>query len=265
MVAAILAAMTTASRFLRWRSWGGAERRALLLHGSTSSSATWWQAGPALADAGWRVKAPDLPAHGASPRADRALTPEVAAAAVAAELADRPLDLVIGHSFGASVALALAGQGVTIRSLVLDELPGPTSCDWRAEAESVLASVASARRDPAAALERIRVTQPRWSDRDCEQAVRDLATSGAEEIAAGLRLGADWSALNAGRLTSPTLIVVAPDPGDESRSADSTALRGQDRAAARQVADAFVELDGGHCLHRDQPELWLRTIIDFAG
>src|ERR687891_2527176 len=89
------AAMTTAMRFHRWRSWGGAERRALLLHGSTSSSATWWRSGPALAEAGWRVKAPDLLSHGASPRADRALTPEVAAAALAAELADRPIDLVI--------------------------------------------------------------------------------------------------------------------------------------------------------------------------
>jgi len=237
----------------------------LLLHGSTSSSATWWQVAPALADAGWRVKAPDLPAHGASPRADQPLTPDVAAAAVAAELADRPLDLVIGHSFGASAALALVAGGLRIRYLVLDELPGPTSCDWAAEADSVLANVANARRDPDGALERIRAAQPRWSDRDCRQAVHDLASSGAEEIAAGLRLGAEWSALNAVQLTSPTLIVVAPDPGDGSRSADTSALRGEDRAAAREVADAFVELDGGHCLHRDQPDLWLRTIIDFAG
>jgi pimeloyl-ACP methyl ester carboxylesterase len=265
-VTAILTAMTTESRFLRWRSWGGAERRVLLLHGPTSSSATWWHVGPALADAGWRVKAPDLPAHGASPRADHALTPEVAAAAVATELAARPLDLVIGHSFGASVALALAAQGVTIRSMVLDELPGPNSCDWTAEAESVLASVANARRDPAGALQQMRAAQPRWSERDCEHAVRDLASSGAEEIAAGLRLGAEWAGLDAVELTSPTLLIVAPDPGGGIRSADdTTALRGEDRAAARQVADAFVELDGGHCLHRDQPALWLRTITDFAG
>ena len=97
--------------FLRWRSWGGAGRRALLLHGSTSSSATWWQVGPALAEAGWRVKAPDLLGHGASPRAGRALTPEVAAGWVARELADRPLDLVVGHSFGAAVALSLLARG----------------------------------------------------------------------------------------------------------------------------------------------------------
>jgi pimeloyl-ACP methyl ester carboxylesterase len=237
----------------------------MLLHGSTSSSATWWRLGPELAEAGWRVKAPDLLSHGASPRADRALTPEVAAAGLVAELADRPLDLVIGHSFGASVALALVARGLTIHHLVLDELPGPTSVDWAAEADSVLTEVATARRDPAGMVHRVRAAQPRWSDRDCRQAVHDLASSCAEEIAEGLRLGAEWPALDATKLTSPTLVIAAPDPGAESRSADSTTLRGEDRAAARQVADAFVELDGGHCLHRDQPELWLHTIIDFAG
>jgi pimeloyl-ACP methyl ester carboxylesterase len=255
----------TASRFHRWRSWGGAERRVLLLHESTSSSATWWQVGPALADDGWRVKAPDLLSHGASPRADRALTPEVAAAGVAAELADRPLDLVVGHAFGASVALALMARGLTIRNLVLDELPGPNSSDWAAEADSVLDRVAGARRDPTGALDRMRAAQPRWSDHDCRLAVHDLASSSAEDIAAGLRLGADWPALDATKLTSPTLLIAAPDSGAAvSRPADGTALRGNDRAAARQVADAFVELDGGHCLHRDQPDLGLRTIIDFA-
>jgi pimeloyl-ACP methyl ester carboxylesterase len=257
--------MTTASRFLRWRSWGGAERRALLLHGTTSSSATWWWAGQALANAGWRVKAPDLPSHGASPRADCALTPEVAAAWVAAELADRPLDLVIGHSFGASVALGLAAHGVTIRQLVLDELPGPNSSDWTAEAESVLAGVANARRDPSGVLDRLRTEHPRWSEQDCRQAAHDLASSCAVDIADGLRLGATWPTLDSARAEGPTLVVAAPDPGGTSRSADTTALRGDDRAAARRVADGFVELDGGHSLHRDQPELWLRTILDFAG
>ena len=255
----------TASRFHRWRSWGGAERRVLLLHESTSSSATWWQVGPALADDGWRVKAPDLLSHGASPRADRALTPEVAAAGVAAELADRPLDLVVGHAFGASVALALMARGLTIRNLVLDELPGPNSSDWAAEAESVLDRVAGARRDPTGALDRMRAAQPRWSDHDCRLAVHDLASSSAEDIAAGLRLGADWPALDATKLTSTTLLIATPDPGAAvSRPANGTALRGNDRAAARQVADAFVELDGGHCLHRDYPERWLRTVMDFA-
>jgi len=261
--------MIPSGGFLRWRSWGAAGRRALLLHGSTSSSATWWKVGPALAEAGWRVKAPDLPAHGASPRAGRPLTPEVAARWLVRELADRPIDLVVGHSFGAAVALSLLEDGPEIRSLVLDEWPGPRSVDWDAEAEAVLSSVGSARRDPTAAGQRIRTIQPRWSDRDCHQALHDLASSGADEIAAGLRKGADWPDLEANRVTIPTLVLAAREDGSSigvgTGQADATVLRGPDRAAARQIADAFVELDGGHCLHRDQPDAWLRTILDFTG
>ena len=225
--------------------------------------------GPALAEAGWRVKAPDLPAHGASPRAGRPLTPDVAARWLVRELADRPLDLVVGHSFGAAVALSLVADGPEIRSVVLDEPPGPRSVDWDAEAEAVLSSVGAARRDPAAAGQRVREIQPRWSDRDCRQAVHDLASCSADEIAAGLRKGADWPGLESSRVAVPTLVVAAREDGSSigvgTRVADATVLRGPDRAAARQIADAFVELDGGHCLHRDQPDAWLRTILDFTG
>jgi pimeloyl-ACP methyl ester carboxylesterase len=261
--------MIPSSGFLRWRSWGASGRRALLLHDSTSSSATWWKVGPALAEAGWRVKAPDLPAHGASPRAGRPLTPDVAARWVARELADRPIDLVVGHSFGGAVALSLLRHGPEVRALVLDELPGAGSVDWDAEAAQVLAEIAAARRDPATADQQVRNRQPHWSDRDCRQAVHDLASSCAEEIAAGMRKRADWPALEAGELTIPTLVIAAAEctaaVGVGTRLAEATMLRGTDRAAARQIADAFVELDGGHCLHRDQPDAWLRAILDFTG
>ena len=260
--------MVPSSGFLRWRSWGAGDRRALLLHGTTSSSATWWKVGPALAEAGWRVKAPDLPAHGASPRAGRPLTPDVAARWLVRELADRPIDLVVGHSFGAAVALSLLEQGPEIRSMVLDELPGPHSVDWAAEAESVLAGVAAARRDPAAVHERDPDAQPHWSDRDCQQAVHDLASSGADEIAAGLRRGAtgpSWRPRADGADAGARRPEAGISIGVGTGLGDATVLRGPDRAAARQIADAFVELDGGHCLHRDQPDAWLRAILDFAG
>lgn len=251
--------------FLRWRSWGGAERRALLLHGSTSSSATWWRIGPALAEAGWRVKAPDLPSHGASPRADKSLTPEVAAEWVAAELADRPIDLVVGHSFGASVALALLDRGPAIHHLVLEEPPGLRSVDWEAEAEAVAAGVAATRRDQGATYADVRRDHPRWADEDCRQAVADLASACAEEIAAGLRKAADWPRLEQIEIDRPIMIIAAPDASGLSRGEDATVLRGSDRSRARLVADEFVEMDGGHCLHRDQPEDWLRIVTAFAG
>ena len=257
--------MTAAPGFLRWRSWGGADRRALLLHGSTSSSATWWRVGPALAEAGWRVKAPDLPAHGASPRAGEALTPDVAADWLRSELADRPVDLVVGHNFGAAVALALLDGGPEIKTLVLEELPGRQSVDWGAKADAVVAGVRAARRDAQSTFTEIHAAQPDWTEEDCRQAVADLASASAEEIAAGLRAVDRWPSLDAARLSSPTLVLAAPDAPGINRGENATTLRGIDRAAARVIADAFVEIDGGHCLHRDRPDAWLQAVTGFTG
>jgi haloalkane dehalogenase len=52
---------------LAYREAGGAnERTALLVHGYPESSYMWHDALPALADAGWRALAPDLPGYGDS-------------------------------------------------------------------------------------------------------------------------------------------------------------------------------------------------------
>lgn len=259
--------MPTTSRpgFLRWRSWGSGDRRALLLHGSTSSSATWWRVGPALADAGWRVKAPDLPSHGASPRINRALTPEVAAEWVAEELSARPFGLVIGHSFGASVALALLAHRPLTELLVLEEPPGPNSVDWDAEAQAVLADARAARRDPDGAYAQLRQAQPRWTEQECRQVIRDRASGNPTDISDGLRRGAEWAGIDSSVLTCPTLVVAAPDAPGVNRLEDATALRGADRRTTSEIVDHLIELDGGHILHRDTPDLWLAVVSSYSG
>ena len=249
-----------AQGFLRWRSWGGAERRALLLHGSTSSSATWWQVGPALAEAGWRVKAPDLPSHGASPRAGRAADPGCRRPLGGPRAGRPPHRLVVGHSFGAAVALALL-DGAGDRSLVLEELPGPQSVDWDGRGRGGAAGVAAARRDPRAVRGQTRRPAP-LVRRGLPAGGGGPGQRGAEEIAAGLRQGgrlADSSrrSSRAGPMHGHRRRR-APGQHGSAEGGDATALRGSDRAAARLIADAFVELDGGHCLHRDQPDDWLR-------
>ncbi|MBA3290388.1 MAG: alpha/beta fold hydrolase, partial [Actinobacteria bacterium] len=54
---------------LTTRRWTGRGGRAVLVHGVTAWSATWWRIGPALAERGWDVTAVDLRGHGDSPRA----------------------------------------------------------------------------------------------------------------------------------------------------------------------------------------------------
>jgi pimeloyl-ACP methyl ester carboxylesterase len=100
----------------------GTGARIVCLHSSTGSHAQW----RALADAlspRWRVLTPDLHGHGASPAwpAGAANTLHVDAAAVARLAGAGPLHLV-GHSYGAAVALQVAlRHPERVRSLTLYE------------------------------------------------------------------------------------------------------------------------------------------------
>ncbi|MGZ6827500.1 MAG: alpha/beta fold hydrolase, partial [Mycobacteriales bacterium] len=90
---------------LHLRTWGTGPRSALLVHGFSDDATTWWQVGPALADRGFTVLAPDLRGHGLSPRGGG-----YALADLAADLVDTlptGVELAVGHSLGAAV-LALA-------------------------------------------------------------------------------------------------------------------------------------------------------------
>jgi len=244
------------------RRWGTGPRHAVLLHGSTSSSATWWRVGPALAARGWTVTAPDLPGHGDSPAPGVPLLPQTAADPVRTQLGEDPVDLLVGHSFGAAVAALLLDRRPA--RAVLEELPGPASVDWPAEAAAVRAGAAEAHADPAGTLARTRAAQPRWADQDCRHAVRDLARCAADDVAGGLARGGDWPPVEP--VDIPVLLLLAPDAPGRNHLADATALRGPDRTRAQATLHAELRvLDTGHCLHRDDPDGWLDAVTGWAG
>lgn len=111
---------------LHVQEWGDGDRVALLIHGLSGSSRSWWQVGPALAERGYRVLAPDLAGHGLSPRgtysrerwADDLL-----------EAAPDNVELAIGHSLG-GVLLAMIVEHLRPRRAVYEDpawYPGDTS------------------------------------------------------------------------------------------------------------------------------------------
>jgi pimeloyl-ACP methyl ester carboxylesterase len=108
--------------------WGAAEAAPLLLlHGVTSSARTWWRIGPALAAAGFRVVAPDLPGHGLTRRwlghhRFRDNAADLVAFVRAAGL-ERPDLRVVGHSWGAMTAAAMPAAGLVPARLVLIDPP----------------------------------------------------------------------------------------------------------------------------------------------
>jgi pimeloyl-ACP methyl ester carboxylesterase len=101
---------------LTLRSWGSGPATALLVHGFSDDSSTWWRVGPALAERGFTVIAPDLRGHGLSPRAEQYALDGFAQDLVESLPADA--DLAVGHSLGALV-LALAAPALRPRRTVL--------------------------------------------------------------------------------------------------------------------------------------------------
>lgn len=104
------------------RHWGQGSRQALALHCSLAHSGAWAGLAAALPD--WRLTAPDLPGHGRSANWDGGEGLHDVATRMGHALVEAlpgPVDL-IGHSFGATIALRMALERPDrIRRLVLIE------------------------------------------------------------------------------------------------------------------------------------------------
>jgi pimeloyl-ACP methyl ester carboxylesterase len=258
---------------LATRAWGdGADRSrplAVLVHGVTSSSRTWWRVGPALAERGFRVLAVDLRGHGASPRpvaglaaadlaADVAETVADAAGAVGPDpAADAAVDLLVGHSLGALVALELvtARPGFA-RRLLLEDPPGPSSVDWAGVAAGMEADSRRAADDPQGLRRDLEAENPAWPPGEAERRVADLADCNAAAIAAALRPGVPFDLaglLAAARL--PVLLLLAEE-------ALGSLIVGVDRKAAIAAAGngAAKVLPAGHSIHREALDAWLAAL-----
>lgn len=104
------------------RQWGDGDRVAVLVHGMTTDSGSWWRVGPALAERGYSVLAPDLPGHGHSDRAEYTL--HGMANALATAVPDEP-ELAIGHSLGGLVLAGVVDRIKPARAVYVDPPWGP--------------------------------------------------------------------------------------------------------------------------------------------
>jgi pimeloyl-ACP methyl ester carboxylesterase len=255
---------------------------ALLIHGVTSSSRTWWRLAPELVRRGYRVLALDLRGHGASPPVDDELvlgdlTADVVETLDALELG-RPgaalgpvesrrygqgdegpaIDLLIGHSLGALVALDLLATvpGVA-RRLVLEDPPGPTGIDWPAMSEGIRADGRRARSEPEAMRRELVAGNPAWIPEEVDRRLADLVACDSDGIAAALSRTTAFDLIGlASAVRVPTLLVI----GLERLG---SALVGPDRAALVAALDgrADVEvLDTGHNLHREAFTRYLEVL-----
>jgi pimeloyl-ACP methyl ester carboxylesterase len=238
----------------------------LLVHGVTASSRTWWRVGPALAELGWQVIAPDLRCHGRS----GCLTPigrwdaaDDLAETVRGELGERRLDVGWGHSLGARTILQLLVREPGMASrLVLEDPPGVRAdrsdqiVTWRREASL-------ARHDPPGMAIEVRARNPGWDERDVAGVVADLADCRIEPIIDAVERGAamvDPTESLVEDVGVPLLLLLA----DEDRSGLSGASR-LATIARLSAGSRTAHVAAGHSIHRDAPDSYLAAALAWLG
>jgi pimeloyl-ACP methyl ester carboxylesterase len=239
------------------------------LHGVTSSAATWWKVGPALAALGWDVCAIDLPGHGDGPRLRAEADVLGTLVETTASALNGPLTALAGHSLGAVVALgACARYPQLARGVFLEDPPGQSGMDNLAYAAGVEAIGQVVRTHPEAYWQRVRADNPTWEVADVDQSVAAAEAADMAQIAGALRAGLSWD-LPALVAAAPVPVFVAASGAMSGSFSDQggSALRGPDRDELRRLVprDRFVTVDGGHSLHKDRPERVVELISGFAG
>jgi pimeloyl-ACP methyl ester carboxylesterase len=175
--------------------WGAPSGRpVLLVHGVTSDAGIWWRIAPALAAAGFRVTAVDMPGHGRTAWRGRHRFAESAAdlaSFIRAAGLDEPDLAVVGHSWGAMVTARLPAAGVRPRALVLLDPPALTVAQFEVythePTERPYASLAEA-------TAVVRAANPTWSDGDIEAKAHALTAFDADAVLALLLQNGDWDA-----------------------------------------------------------------------
>jgi pimeloyl-ACP methyl ester carboxylesterase len=233
----------------------------LLIHGLGSLADSWWRIGPGLAALGFDVTAVDQAGHGGRALRGEA-TPDVLAEAVR-EIHPEPPDVLIGHSLGTVTALALQpGWG---RTVILEEPASSLQPDVCVTiSESLTADAVAVRRDRAAIVERVRRENPPWSDEDVHWSVEGMAQMDAAPFARRFAALARTPPPDGSeRIVSaaPDAYVIAALP----ESGSVLSRRDRDRLSSRLPAGHLIELEDGHCLHRDAPDAWLAAVASIIG
>ncbi|OKI64338.1 hypothetical protein A6A27_25465 [Micromonospora sp. CB01531] len=170
-----------------------------------------------------------------------------------AALIPQRVDVLVGHSLGAVVGLMLADRA---EALVLEDPPDGAGTDPARRRTDLRRDVGMVRGDRNAAARRIRLQHPDWSHHDVAHTVDGYLAADVDGLSALLGPGLRWDLPALVAAAAVPVLVLTPPVGGALREGRTTvrALVGVER---------FIELDGGHCLHRSRPAQWLGAVSGF--
>ncbi|MFC4627918.1 alpha/beta fold hydrolase [Promicromonospora alba] len=231
--------------------WGSGPGRALLLHGTVSAGATWWQLAETLAADGYEVIAPDLRGHGTSPRADSYLLADHVADVLALGAG---WDLVVGHGLGGLLGALAAdagsgsdpgsGRRFARRLVLLDPALDIPDDRFETGAAAEIAEAAHPRSPRA-----VQAAHPAWDRRDVTAVVAAAKAADAMAVARTLRDNTPWRYTGViSRLVVPTLVLSA-DPAHGALFPSPTGVELMIRNPSVRVR---MVVGAGHAVHRDR-------------
>ena len=227
------------------RTWGEPSgRRALLVHGLSSDSGSWWRVAGHLATRGWHVTAVDLRGHGTAPRADSYTLAEYAG-----DLPAGPWDLVVGHSLGGASAVVAAHRAEFAKRLVLIDpvlaIPDALRSDIAADQVSELEYTA----------ETIAADRPHWHERDREAKLSGVRTVDPSAVTRSFDDNPGWDLTSEAEALGVPTLILSGDP-EVYTMLDPTLARGL-------PVDYVVIVGAGHSPHRDRPDETLAALDDW--
>jgi pimeloyl-ACP methyl ester carboxylesterase len=234
---------------LEWGVQG--RRRALLVHGLSSSAATWWRIADGLAGAGYRVTAPDLRGHGAAPH-----TASYRLSGYAADLwqLGDAWDLVVGHALGGTLAtLVAATSGFTSRLALLDPIflvPDDRFEELLADQLTEL--------DDAGDADAVAARNPSWHREDAALKAQAMTWTSRNVVERTLADNRPWWYLDLLSDVRIPTVILAADPMRGTMFDPTIA----DELARRNVRITTRVVPGaGHSIHREVPDLVLDALL----
>lgn len=241
--------------FLPTLRWGeGNLKTALLLHGISSNKEGWWRVGPALADLGYDVVAPDLRGHGANELPDSMTLNDFAS-----DVLDtvESVDLVLAHSLGAAVALTMLLKHPDFCELLILEDPAlmlnnsPTTIGWL---------TAEFDREGEISAESVMEGSPTWHRTDAVHKAAALLQLGRAGVLATLNANPDINLFEEmTQVTQPTLLLGA----EPAMVALVPPALGEGIVALNSRVEFHKVLNASHSIHRDEFEPMMAIVADW--